>query len=185
MRSSEDLLLTRRHLSIACVGNGTPRVANGSMIDRFDVVIRFNNYRLAPYEHLVGVKTTWRCTSGWGDIERRVSHPEFSPFRADAPQSLHIPWYTARQPEHPLRTAEYDIRLDCLKLGIQAPSTGFACLLLCAALAMSVTIFNFDGFLTPPYWTPDAPVISGHSRDERVALKTLIGMQQPGAMRQV
>ena len=93
-----DDLLSRLEGRIAIVGNATPRREFGPLIDAHDVVIRMNNYQVEGYERLVGSRTDYRCTTGFRDIEHRGGVPEFSPFRADAPESANLASFNRANP---------------------------------------------------------------------------------------
>ncbi|MFX5611356.1 glycosyltransferase family 29 protein, partial [Acinetobacter baumannii] len=67
----------KRDKNFAVVGNGPVEIGskNGSIIDSFDIVIRFNNYNL-DHEYSVdyGTKTTvWVKSGYYQDIDRRYN----------------------------------------------------------------------------------------------------------------
>ncbi len=159
---TEDVLRSLRG-RIAIVGNATPKGELATLIDAFDVVVRLNNFELSGFERLVGRKTSYRCTSGWQDIEPRDEHLEFSPFTATTPESSHIPLYEQRC-QRPLLTARTNVHV--LHPGIAKPSTGFALVALCSHLAIPVEVFAFDGFKTPHYWSGHDTFHTTHSGDE-------------------
>jgi hypothetical protein len=59
----ESSTIFRQGQSVVFVGNGYSalRSRQGSQIDGFDVVVRFNRFKLAPYEEQVGTKTDVWC----------------------------------------------------------------------------------------------------------------------------
>lgn len=57
---------------IAYVGNGPiNNIKLSNFIDSCDIVVRFNAFEIAGYEHLVGTKTTiWCCNSGCPQLHK-------------------------------------------------------------------------------------------------------------------
>lgn len=171
-RYSEDLLRACRG-GVAIVGNATPKHSLGTIIDTYDTVIRLNNYQTEGYENLVGSRTSYRCTTGWSDIEPRGEHLEFSPFTAGARESELIPVYLRRS-GRPLLVAETDIHRFLPE--ITKPSTGLALVQLCVEVGLAVDLFGFDGFRSPHYWEKHLSY-STHSQDELGVL-----LSRPGVL---
>src|SRR5439155_9819958 len=159
---SEDILASLRG-RIAIVGNATPKRDFGKLIDSYDVVIRMNNFRLSGFERLIGTRTDLRCTTGWKDIETRHQHLEFSPFTADASESLHLANYNDRN-GRPVLTARTDVHPFIPET--PKPSAGLALVQLTALLGLPVDLFGFDGFRTPHYWAADRTVRTTHTNRE-------------------
>lgn len=160
---TEDILDSLRGKRIAIVGNATSSHEFGSVIDSYDIVIRINNFRIAGYEKHVGVKTDYRCTSGWKDIEHKKDLIEFSPFTLDAPESANLESFVSRN-QQPVSTARTDIHP--LAPAILKPSTGCALVTLCSHLCLPVDLFFFDGFKSSHYWEENASFFTTHSQDE-------------------
>lgn len=171
-RSSDELLRSCADQRVVLVGNGTPIRPLGHVVDAYDIVVRFNNFQIKGFEELIGTRTTYRCTTGWGDVEYRGREIEFSPFTASAPNSLHRAWYDARN-HRPLLMAELDV-LTCFNWF--RPSTGLACAGLCSLLGVPVSIVNMDGFRTAKYWEGDRSP-TGHSLAEAKAFRRLRGVR--------
>jgi hypothetical protein len=149
---TEDILLGLRG-RIALVGNGTPRHPFGKLIDSYNVVIRFNNYRIKGFEDWIGTRTDFRCTTGWDDVEQREGIPEFSPFCAEAVESANLPAFN-KGLKRPVLTAKTDIHP--LIPESAKPSAGLSLIQLFQFLGLRADLFGFDGFRTPHYWTQTA-----------------------------
>jgi hypothetical protein len=121
-KSTEDIL-QRLPGRVALVGNGTPLRPFGTLIDRYDTVIRFNNFRIAGYERLIGSKTDFRCTTGWHDIEHRNTHVEFSPFTEYAAESANLNTFNTL---NGCRVVSAHTDIHTLLHGIPNPSCGLA-----------------------------------------------------------
>jgi SAM-dependent methyltransferase len=160
---TEDLLAKFRGRSVAIVGNATPVVSWGEMIDRHDVVIRMNNFRTDGFEALIGHKTDYRCTSGWRDVEVRSGVPEFSPYATHLAESGNLDAFN-RASGRKLLTPRIDIH-QLLANTIPKPSTGCALAALCSHVGLNVDLFAFDGFRTPHYWTSSKHATT-HNPDE-------------------
>ncbi|MEW6304181.1 MAG: glycosyltransferase family 29 protein [Verrucomicrobiota bacterium] len=159
---AEDLLLRLRG-RIALVGNATPRRPFGTLIDRYDAVIRFNNFRLDGFAELVGTRTDLRCTTGWHDIEHRAGLLEFTPFTAGSRESANLAAFNAVN-HRPVLAARTDIHP--LAPETPNPSTGLALVQLLQHLGIEADLFGFDGFQTGHYWNGGAPMHTSHSRRE-------------------
>jgi hypothetical protein len=149
---TEDILLSLRG-RIALVGNGTPLRPFGKLIDSYDVVIRFNNYRINGFEDRIGTRTDFRCTTGWDDVEQREGVLEFSPFCADSAESANLPAFN-KGLKRPVLTAKTDIHP--LIPESAKPSAGLSLIQLFQFLGLKADLFGFDGFRTPHYWTQTA-----------------------------
>jgi len=166
-QNTTEELLTRMTGSVVVVGNATVDGQHGTMIDSFDNVIRFNNYVTLGYEHIIGSKTTFRCTSGWLDIEPHDHCTEFSPFCRHANESNKVDEYnrlTSRVLIHP-KTDVHELT------SIPNPSTGLACLLLLDYLGIKASIIGFDSFRSPNMGKDT--IITSHSRAEGDEIKSL------------
>ena len=159
---TEDLLLSLRG-RIAIVGNATPKQNFGEIIDAYDVVIRLNNFQVAGFEKLVGTKTSYRCTSGWSDIEHRNEHIEFSPFSKNSVESGNLEAFN-RANGRPILTSCFDVHP--LIPETPKPSTGLTLIQLCSYLEIPVDLFAFDGFKTAHYWEKGDNFFTTHSRGE-------------------
>jgi len=159
---SEDILSSLRG-RVAIVGNATPKHEFGAVIDRYDRVIRLNNFRIAGFEKFVGSKTTLRCTSAWTDIEHRNEHAEFSPFIGAGTESSNLETFNTANLK-PVLCARTDVRP--LVPEIPKPSTGFALAQLCARVGLPVDLFGFDGFKSPHYWDGEKTFATTHSKNE-------------------
>ena len=145
---TEDLLQSLNG-RIAVVGNATPPRAWGKLIDSYDHVIRFNNYRIEGFESLVGTRTSYRCINGWVDIEHREEIPEFSPFTPDAEESGNLSTFLSGNSQAVL-TAKLDVHT--LLPELSNPSAGLSLALLLDHLGIEADLFCFDGFRTGHYW---------------------------------
>jgi hypothetical protein len=141
---TEDILLALKG-RILLVGNGTILNPYQHRVDGYDVVIRFNNYRIKGFEELIGTKTTLRCTTGWNDVENRNEVPEISPFTLDAKESSFVDLYNKfnQQPLIMAKTRVHD------HTDIPNPSTGLALVLLFSVLKRRIVLLGFDSFATP------------------------------------
>lgn len=148
MKNTEDILATLTG-RVAIVGNSKPYREFGRLIDTYDHVIRINNYRIDGFERFVGSKTSFRCTSGWEDIEKRPGVTEFSPFTDTAKESAHLAAYREKA-NGDICTARNDIHIEIPT--VQKPSTGLALIALARLVGLDVDLFCFDGFQTPHYW---------------------------------
>lgn len=56
---------------ILLVGNGPIVLSKkmGNIVDTFDVVVRFNNFKIEGYEEFVGTKTDWVCYRACDDVK--------------------------------------------------------------------------------------------------------------------
>jgi hypothetical protein len=160
---TEDLLRSLIGRRVAVVGNATPKREFGPLIDRYDVVIRMNNFRLEGFEKLVGTRTDYRCTTGHCDIEHRNAHPEFSPFTASAIESAHLAAFNKRN-HRPVLTASLDVHPFILET--PKPSTGLILVQLAAQVGLPIDLFGFDGFKTPHYWSAEKKVETTHASVE-------------------
>lgn len=181
-RYTEDIL-NRLRGRIALVGNATPKRAYGKLIDSYDTVIRFNNFKLAGFEELVGTRTDLRCTTGWHDIEARPGLIEFSPFTADARESGNLAAFNKTN-HRPVVAARLDIHPFISET--PNPSCGLALVQLLHQLGIEADPFGFDGFQTSHYWNAGQAVETSHSRRELDILLertnvTLIGETYPYA----
>jgi hypothetical protein len=138
--TSEELLLDLPG-RIAVVGNGPMNRELGAEIDGHESVVRMNNYVIEKL--YTGKRITCRCTSGWVDVEHRPFAIEFSPFRADAPESVNLENFNGRN-FWPVLTAESDVHALCPY--VTRPSTGFALCVLLASLGLKFDAYGFDGF---------------------------------------
>jgi len=171
-RHTEDLIASLEG-RIAIVGNATPRWELGALIDRYETVIRMNNFRVDGYTRLVGSRTTHRCTTGWKDVEHRREHPEFSPFTAQATESGNLADYNPAN-HHPVLTARTDVHQFIPEL--KRPSTGLALVQHFVQLGRPVDLFAFDGFKTPHYWEPERGIYTSHSLSEMDVLLSRPGV---------
>lgn len=59
--------------TICLVGNGNQilKYQLGKIIDKFDIVVRFNNFKIDSYEEYVGTKTDWWATRICSTIKTR------------------------------------------------------------------------------------------------------------------
>jgi|GEM_PF-740745 len=161
-RHTEDILSGLKG-RIAVVGNATPKRELGGLIDRYDTVIRMNNFRIEGFEQLVGSKTDYRCTTGWHDIEHRDVHPEFSPFTATAAESAHLSAFN-RANRRPVSAARMDVHPFIPET--RKPSAGLALVQLTKQVGLPVDVFGFDGFKTPHYWRPGGEIRTSHTVGE-------------------
>ena len=180
-RCTEDVLLSLTG-RVALVGNATPAREFGALIDAYDVVIRFNNFRIAGFERITGTRTSYRCTSGWCDVEHRDEHVEFSPFTADVRESEHLAAFN-RTNVRPVLTARTDIHP--LIPDVPNPSTGLSLVQLLGALNIQVDVFGFDGFHSAHYWSAEPTFKTSHSRREFAILRSrpnvvVIGVNDTG-----
>lgn len=171
-RHTEDLIASLEG-RIAIVGNATPRWELGALIDRYETVVRMNNFRVDGYTQLVGSRTTHRCTTGWKDVEHRREHPEFSPFTAQATESGNLAEYNPAN-HHPVLTARTDVHQFIPEL--KRPSTGLALVQHFVQLGRPVDLFAFDGFKTPHYWEPERGIYTSHSLSEMDVLLSRPGV---------
>ena len=162
LRHAEDILQRIRG-RLAVVGNATPRRSYGSLIDSYDTVIRFNNFRLDGFASLVGTRTDLRCTTGWHDVEHRPGLLEFSPFTADSREAGNLAAFNAAN-HHPVLAARTDIHP--LIPETPNPSAGLSLVQLLHSLGMEADLFGFDGFQTSHYWNAGKQVETTHTRRE-------------------
>ncbi|GAB1342774.1 glycosyltransferase family 29 protein [Gemmatimonas sp.] len=170
--STESLLLALRQ-PIALVGNGHPGRELGAVIDRYPTVIRFNNYRVAGFEQLIGARTSVRAVNGWTDLDTRDGEIAISPFTADAVESTHLPDFRLRQIV-PVLHATTDVH--ALLPDEPKPSTGLALAALISHLGLEADCFGFDGFASGHYWDPGVALHTTHSRTEAEQLLRLPGI---------
>ncbi|MGV3754730.1 MAG: glycosyltransferase family 29 protein, partial [Verrucomicrobiota bacterium] len=162
LHHAEDLLQRIRG-RIAVVGNATPKRAYGKLIDSYDCVIRFNNFRLEGFAELVGTRTDLRCTTGWHDIEHRDGLIEFSPFTTDSREASNLATFNATN-HRPVLAARTDIHP--LVPETPNPSCGLALVQLLHSLGMEADLFGFDGFQTSHYWNAGQKVETSHTLRE-------------------
>lgn len=164
---TDDVIRQLRGQRVAVVGNATPPGALGCEIDGHDVVVRFNNYRTAGFEALVGVRCNIRVLTGWLDVEHREDRClEVSPFLAAAPESANLERFNADN-VRPVLAAEIDVHPA---LPMARPSTGLAFVTLCRLLGVMPALFNFDGFRSPHYWEGQSEYFTTHGPEEHLFL---------------
>ena len=156
--------------SIVLVGNSSSTRKIGSLINSYDVVIRFNNFLIKGFEDSVGDKISFRCTSGWRDVVNRNSHTEISPFTISNSESSNFINYNKNN-INPLIHSTIDIHKIFPE--ILRPSTGFSLAALFSHLCIPVSIYNFDGFKSTHYWNSELNVITCHSTLEYQLLKNM------------
>ncbi|HEY1171408.1 MAG TPA: glycosyltransferase family 29 protein [Verrucomicrobiae bacterium] len=162
LKHAEDILQRIRG-RIAIVGNATPKRAYGKLIDSYDCIIRFNNFRLEGFADLVGTRTDLRCTTGWHDIEHREGLIEFSPFTADSREASNLATFSAAN-HRPVLAARTDIHP--LVTETPNPSCGLALVQLLNSLGIEADLFGFDGFQTSHYWNAGQKVETSHTLRE-------------------
>ena len=131
--------------SIAVVGNATPTKKMGGILDDFDHVIRFNRFKIAGYELLIGRKTSIWCT--FGDRAEIVNPWAVSPFQKNAPETVDpngLNMIYAENDVHKIMDIEY-------------PTTGAALLALFHYIKKPVCAFCFDFLESPDYFKPEIP----------------------------
>lgn len=170
--STESLLLALPQ-PIALVGNGVPSLCMGQAIDRYASVVRFNNYKLTDYAHLIGTRTSIRVVNGWTDLEARSGVIACTPFREDAPESAHLQTFRASSTV-PVLHALTDIHE--LIPDVPKPSTGLALAVLMSHLGIQADCFGFDSFASGHYWNPGEEYYTTHSSNELHTLMTLPGI---------
>jgi GR25 family glycosyltransferase involved in LPS biosynthesis len=163
-RYAEDLLSTISG-RIAVVGNSTPLEDYGVIIDRYDCVIRFNNYQTKGFEQKVGTRCDIRSVSGWHDVEHRSGIPEISPFSADSRESSNLSAFNKIN-EIPVLPARIDIHP--LIPETPNPSSGLALVQLLCELGLKADLFCFDAFQSHHYWEgkKEGRIITSHSAKE-------------------
>lgn len=165
---TEDVLLLNKNRKMVVVGNSKIYKNYGSIIDSYDIVIRFNNFVTNGFENLIGKKTTFRCVCGWNDIENRNQCLEISPFSNTCRESGYVEEYNKNN-VFPVILSKFDIHS---LTEIPNPSTGLALLLLINYLNISVDIIGFDSFKTPNLWQLHTPTShSSHEWDIILKLK--------------
>jgi len=159
---AEDILQRVRG-RVAVVGNATPRRSYGTLIDSYDTVIRFNNFRLQGFGPLVGTRTDLRCTTGWHDVEHRPGLVEFSPFTANSREASNLSAFNAAN-HRPVLAARTDIHP--LIPETPNPSAGLSLVQLLHSLGIEADLFGFDGFQTSHYWNAGQKVETSHTLRE-------------------
>lgn len=82
--------------SVLMIGNGPGAVARpmGPVVDAFDEVVRFNNYKIEGFERQVGTKTTL-----WSSFFRRIDNP-LAHYRVICPHETDTPPDSVREKYH-------------------------------------------------------------------------------------
>ena len=182
--NTEQLLLSLTG-NIIVVGNAPTFKNNGPTIDNFDIIFRFNNYRIEGYEKNIGNRTSFRVISTWRDLEPYNAGIEICPFTQNSPEAINRKNYE-RASSVPVIYASKDVR-NLLK-GYPRPSTGLAFLTILAALKIPAAITGFSGCDDGYYWNNKHRQHAHDSNLERLAISKLPGIfnineitQRPGA----
>ena len=95
------------------IGNGRSVLGQGAgpLVDRFGVVVRFNDYQISGYEEDIGSKTDIWCVSDWTCVKLLNLYPD-----RKLPVLIAIPYKFMGKPYYSSRRAELEAELTADQL---------------------------------------------------------------------
>jgi len=135
-------------MKLILVGNGKQHSKNGKIIDSFDKVVRFNDFKIKGYEDYVGYRT---------DIVVGVKKKDLSIY--DNVELIFIPTLIRnhvfdKKIQHKIKYIDIDLLNDILQ-EYKFPTSGYRAVLHFLSIGYDVTIIGFDGLKSGHYFDND------------------------------